>query len=168
MVCTHNILGEIMKRRTGMTIAIVVTVIAAVLACGGIVVAIAGSSNTAGRSAVQLAEPASGGASTPKSSPKPKLGLTVKAIKLTVKTTEKVCFGSAGCNVQYEIRAAIATGTTPGDCDVTYEVRGLDDAQVGTLHVTPNGRYTQDAYQAGQTPRASSRLTAVVTDIDCE
>jgi hypothetical protein len=157
-----------MKRRTLWIIAIAIFALAVLIACGGIVSAIAGSGDAAGRNAVQLAEPASGGASTPKPSPKPKLGLTTKTIKLTVKTTEKACFGSAGCNVQYEIRAAIATGTTPGDCEVTYEVRGLDDPQIGTLRVMPNGRYTQDSYQSGQTPRSSSKLTAVVTDIECE
>lgn len=91
--------------------------------------------------------------------------LTASDFKLTVKTTDKDCFGSAGCNVQYQIKAAI--GAPAQDCDVTYDVHGLQDQQTGTLTVHEDGTYDQESYQAGQTTSSSKKLTAVVTDVDC-
>lgn len=162
-----------MKRRTIWIVAAGLFLVGIIVLCAGMVGSISGSSQPDGHSAVQLARPQAesvpaGTKVTPKPSPTPSVGLTKSTIALTVKTTEKQCFGSAGCNVQYEIRAAIAVGVTPGDCEVTYEVRGLQDAQIGTLTVLPSGRYTQDSYQSGQTSRASSKLKAVVTDIECD
>lgn len=100
-------------------------------------------------------------------SAKPKATLGAANLKLTVKTTDKACFGSAGCNVQYSIRVAYDTATLPDECEITYQVDGLDDPQVGTLTLTSDGKYSQDNYQAGQTPRSSSKLTAKVTDVEC-
>jgi hypothetical protein len=166
------------KSRKGLwAIAIALLVLALLILCGGIVSIVTDGAKDDASRAVQLVDPAATGVgsapavkakSTPSPSPTPKLGLSKGDIRLTVKTTDKSCFGSAGCNVEYEIRASISAGVTPGECDVTYEVRGLEDAQIGTLHVTPDGRYTQDSWQSGQTPRSSSKLTAVVTEIECE
>lgn len=90
-------------------------------------------------------------------------------LSLTVKITEKACFGSAGCNVDYSIRVAKANplATLPEQCEVTYEVRGLEDPQVGTLTLANDGKYTQDDSQSGQTPRSSTKLTAKITDLEC-
>lgn len=98
---------------------------------------------------------------------------TVKApakptLALSTKTTKKSCFGSAGCLIEYQIVVTIkGSGKLPDSCDVTYEVRGLQDPQVGTLTLTDDGKYTQDSYQSGQTERSSSKLTVKMTDIEC-
>lgn len=89
-------------------------------------------------------------------------------IKLTVKTTKKDCFGSAGCNVEYTIKVSLAQGVdVPDSCDVTYMVRGLQDPQVGTLELTEDGKYSQDPFQFGQTKKSTDKLTATVTEVEC-
>lgn len=93
--------------------------------------------------------------------------LTASDLKLTVKTTKKDCFGSAGCNVEYQIKASIANGVQPGECDVTYQVNGLEDPQIGTLNVHSDGQYEQDGFQYGQTSSSSKKLTAKITEVDC-
>lgn len=89
-------------------------------------------------------------------------------VKLGVKITEKNCFGSAGCNVHYEITAAWPfTTMTPGECDVTYAMRGLEDEAVGTLRLRSDGTFSQDSFQYGQTPRSSTKVAAKVTEVSC-
>lgn len=91
--------------------------------------------------------------------------LTAADIRLTVHITKKDCFGSAGCNVEYQIKAAI--GVPAQECKVTYDVHGLEDTQTGTLDFHADGTYEQDSYQAGQTTSSSKKLTAKVTDVEC-
>lgn len=91
--------------------------------------------------------------------------MTVNDIKLTVHTTKKDCFGSAGCNVEYEIKAALSVH--PTECQVTYDVHGLEDTQTGTLQFHADGTFEQDSYQAGETSSSSKKLTAKVTEVDC-
>jgi hypothetical protein len=94
--------------------------------------------------------------------------LKAEDLKLTVKTTKKDCFGSAGCNVDYQIRLAVAEGTKlPDSCDVTYQVTGLEDPQTATLTLTSDGKYTQDDWQSGQTKHSNDILKAKVTEVEC-
>lgn len=92
--------------------------------------------------------------------------LTASDIQVTVKVKKKDCFGSAGCNVEYKIEAG-----WPDDgqyeCEVTYDVHGLEDTQTGTLDIHRDGTYEQDSYQAGETSSSKKKLTAKVTDVDC-
>jgi hypothetical protein len=87
--------------------------------------------------------------------------------RLTVKVTTKDCYGSIGCDVQYQIKAAISHTAKADECQVTYQVSGLEDAQIGTLAVHADGTYDQDSYQAGQISNSSKKLTAKVTEVDC-
>lgn len=103
-------------------------------------------------------------AATQSAAPKPAT-LAKADVHLTVKTKTKDCFGSAGCNVEYTITAAWSPDTV--ECDVTYEVHGLQDTQTGTLNLHADGTYEQDSYQFGQTSSSSRKLTAKVVDIDC-
>ncbi len=100
--------------------------------------------------------------------PKP-TGLKAADVKLSVKITDKQCFGSAGCNVQWEIKAGWPEGkVTRGDsCDVTYEVRGLTDAKIGTLTIRDDDQYLSDDFALGQTKRRSDKITARVTEVEC-
>jgi hypothetical protein len=96
--------------------------------------------------------------------------LTAADVKLAVKVTKKDCFGTAGCNVTYEIKVTTdKTRIQSGDrYEVTYTVKGLQDDQIGTLTLKDDGTYEQDSYQFGQTKTAAAKLTAVVTDVTKE
>ncbi len=87
--------------------------------------------------------------------------------RLTVRITKQDCFGSAGCNVEYQIHAALNNAVPAAECDVTYRVGGLDDRQIGTLTTHADGTYDQDSYQAGSTAHEGRKLTATVTAVDC-
>lgn len=92
--------------------------------------------------------------------------LTTTDIKLTVKITSKACFGSAGCNVEFTTQAA--TSATPSvACSVTYALHGLDDQQINTLTINPDGTYDHDETEFGSTARSSAKVTASVTAVDC-
>lgn len=93
--------------------------------------------------------------------------LTASDIELTVKIKKKDCFGSAGCNVEYTIKAAIGKDVDPQECEVTYDVHGLEDTQTGTLDFHADGTYEQDSFQYGDTTSSSKKLTAKITDVDC-
>lgn len=106
--------------------------------------------------------------------PAAKSTLTKDDVELSVKITDKQCFGSAGCNVQWEIKAAVdggknTTKVAPGDtCAVTYRMRGLEDTKVGTITVNDDGTYTNEDWSAfGQTKRSSAKVTAEVTEVEC-
>lgn len=86
--------------------------------------------------------------------------------KLTVKTTRKDCFGSAGCNIEYKIQAAWSVKITE-PCDVTYEVKGLEDSQTGTLRVLDDQQFEQDSWQFGSTTSSKKKLSAVATEVEC-
>lgn len=92
--------------------------------------------------------------------------LLASDIRLAVKTTKKDCYGSIGCSVDYSIRLTL-TSNFSGECDITYEVHGIEGTPVGTLELQSDGQYSQDGYQSGDTAKSSTKLTAKVTDVDC-
>jgi len=93
---------------------------------------------------------------------------TAKSLQLTVKTKSKECFGSAGCVVEFTIKASVAPGVRLAEsCDVTYEVHGLSQTQTHTLTVKSDKTYEQDAYQSGDTSGSDKKLTAKVTEVEC-
>jgi hypothetical protein len=87
--------------------------------------------------------------------------------KLTVKETERHCFGSAGCNVTFRVRVA-QTRPLVLDPDKTYEltyrIRGAEDSYTNTLELTG------DSYSADRDEEVSTasdvKLTAVVLDVE--
>jgi hypothetical protein len=92
---------------------------------------------------------------------------TASDFTITLKVKARDCFGDAGCNVTYEPQLTIvgAQVDQDGSYSITYEVRGgTDGAQVDTLEVD-GGQYTSSEGFA-QTARASSKLTAVITDVE--
>jgi hypothetical protein len=70
---------------------------------------------------------------------------TVNDIALRFIVKSKTCFGSAGCNIEYNV-GATWTGT-PGvkpndDYDIRYAVSGDESGpQIDTLTIHPNGKY---------------------------
>lgn len=114
--------------------------------------------------------PAVKGAPVPKAEPPKARALEAGDIKISVKTTRKQCFGSAGCSLQYKIEASVdldVLAATDKDWAVTYEVKGDEDGpQIGQLTLHPDGIYEQDSYQTASTTRNGVKLTAKVTDVE--
>ncbi|NED96425.1 hypothetical protein G1H11_14035 [Phytoactinopolyspora alkaliphila] len=91
---------------------------------------------------------------------------TVDDFELDVKTLEKQCFGSAGCNVTFRIE--VAYGGEPLDPDTTYEViyeiEGGDDPKINTLTITGDSYRVDETERIG-TPSSDSELVAIVTSV---
>lgn len=99
-------------------------------------------------------------------SPASQAQLTKADVELTVKIMSKECFGSAGCNVTYQVvLASRKEKLEPGaKYDITYDIKGLKDDQTGTLVLEGDGMYRQRE-QIGSTKSSKDKLTAVVTDV---
>lgn len=99
-----------------------------------------------------------------------KRALEAADVKLGVKITDKQCFGSAGCVLEYKVEVDVPVdllSASDRDWTVTYEVAGVTDGpQVATLTLHPDGTFEQDAYQSGQTPSRSTKLKAKATDVE--
>lgn len=92
---------------------------------------------------------------------------TVKDFAIALKIKSKECFGSAGCNVTYEPKLTIVGPKVDedGTYEITFEVRGGDDgAAIDTIEVD-GGQYSASEGLA-QTARQSSKLTAVITEME--
>lgn len=85
--------------------------------------------------------------------------------ELTVVTTEQSCYGSAGCNVSYEIDLAYI-GPRPLDPDdewtLIYEVRGGEETNIGNISVQGD-RYSEETDSISTPPNPT--LTAAVTTV---
>lgn len=94
--------------------------------------------------------------------------LTAAQIKLTIKITDKDCFGEAGCNVGYRVRAGWPKAEVGADetYEVTYRVTGPDGGgQIGTLTINGDGTFDGgDEYAS--VPRSSTVLKATVTEVE--
>lgn len=160
------------KSRRGLVIGL--SILVALFACvvGTVVIAASNAPTNRTPTFVGAADPG-----TFASDPAPAVtaaGVLTKAdVQLKLKITKKDCFGSAGCNVQYKIIAAISdTGRTvlarSDGWSLTYEVSGFDDGtQIGTLDLDTAGAYTQDSYLAGSTA-GQPHLKITVTDLDAK
>jgi hypothetical protein len=96
----------------------------------------------------------------------PAEGLAKADIKLTIKVVDKECFGDAGCNVGYRVRAAWPTRRLGHTYEITYKVTGpKDGAQIGTLTVLPDGTYT-GGEEFASTARSSTVLKPTVTEVE--
>lgn len=96
----------------------------------------------------------------------------VADFKLSLKITDKQCFGSAGCNVGFEV---VLVYTGPGvepssSWDVTYDITGAEDPYTATMTVTFDGsgqpsEYSQNDGAMVQTKKSSSKLVITVTAV---
>lgn len=95
--------------------------------------------------------------------------LKASDLDLTVKTTSKQCFGSAGCNVEYKVKVAFAIpdpGELAGTYDVTYKISGDESGPIiETLTVYPDGKYDVNEGYAS-TKSKYVKLVAKVTDVE--
>jgi hypothetical protein len=84
---------------------------------------------------------------------------------LSIRMLEKHCFGSAGCNVTFQVEVDY----DGPDLDpttaylLTYEVNGTEDTYLHTVRVV-DGRYTSQNHYAGTTS-SDVELTAAVVEI---
>lgn len=89
--------------------------------------------------------------------------------KITLKTTRKQCFGSAGCNVTVDPELTYA-GLLPPNPDktysITFEVRGgADGAIVQTMELTDQDQVSYRPVDLS-TNKSGDTLTAKVTDVE--
>jgi hypothetical protein len=90
-------------------------------------------------------EPSPTPSPTPTTNPEPPLQR--QDIELSLKTTEKQCFGSAGCLISVKIEVSVPAGIVAafppdGQWDVTYQITGDESGPIiGTLSIYGNGKY---------------------------
>lgn len=149
-----------------------------VLIVGGLIAALMGGSGTptASPSAPPLPQDRCGGGicqteaaeqvatQTPDAAYTPK----VKDFKLTAKITSKHCFGSAGCNVEFEPDLSYE-GSALLDEDVTwrltYEATGIEDGPlIGTVEVT--GPNYESNGELVETKSTKSKITLKITSLE--
>ena len=84
---------------------------------------------------------------------------------LTVRTLEKRCYGSAGCNVSFQIDAGWLGEFDPDTTyEVTYEIKGGDDPLINTLRVEGEQYWVDESEFIG-TPSSDAELTAHVLEV---
>lgn len=87
---------------------------------------------------------------------------------LTVVTIEKECFGSAGCNVTFDIDLSYIGPRSLDEDDswvLIYDVAGGEDPQTGSLELDGDGTYRVDQSQFISTASSGAVLTATVTAV---
>lgn len=86
--------------------------------------------------------------------------------KIGIRIRSKECFGSAGCNVIFQIDPQYVGSQSLGDgaYDVTYEVRGGSDTIINTFQID-GGSASFDEEEMADLRSAGVRLTAKVTDV---
>lgn len=88
---------------------------------------------------------------------------------IKLKVTEKECFGSAGCLIEYHIDVTYAGTESPDDAKtyrVTYQVSGVKDGPaINTFEITGD-QYTYDENESAQTASSTTKLKAKATDVE--
>jgi hypothetical protein len=86
---------------------------------------------------------------------------------LKAKITDKQCFGSAGCSLEFKIEVTYTGDPLDEDVtwQITYEATGVDDGPIiGTFELTGT-KYDQPT-EFASTKRKSDKITVKVTDIE--
>lgn len=93
--------------------------------------------------------------------------LTARNITLRVKITSQKCFGSAGCNVELEVRAGWPDGYA-GDWDVTYTVAipGGDDVTDTLTIYAETGKYDAASTAFVSTSHRVNNLKAKINSVE--
>lgn len=113
-------------------------------------------------------EPAEKPGPAPEPEPEPEFDEpTADDFELTVKTLEKACFGSAGCNVTFRIEVALVDPLASFDPDktyeLTYEITNSEDPYINTLTIQGDEYETQQEEFVGTA--SDVELKAVVTAV---
>jgi hypothetical protein len=96
------------------------------------------------------------------------VSLSPNDFTLKVRILQKECFGSAGCNITFQIKVAEYGG--PDDLGeqrfrVVYEVRGGEDGPQTNNLIFEGDSYSYDEEEMIQTSSSSRRLTAKVVEV---
>jgi hypothetical protein len=110
---------------------------------------------------------------SPQETPEPveAFSLTKQDIELELKTTERQCFGSAGCSVTVQVRASLDTATADalppeGQWDVTYAITGDESGPIiGTFALYGNGKYDVNE-EFLSTSSVNTPIRVKVTDVE--
>lgn len=93
--------------------------------------------------------------------------LAPRNLKIGLRTRQKECFGSAGCNVTVQIvpRYVGTQDVSTGSWEITYEIRGAEDGpQIETMTLE-HGTFSFPEEQSLQTRTSNDKLTAAVTEV---
>lgn len=132
------------------------------------VLVLAGCGNDAPATAQQAGAAAT---ETPGPTPEPTPEITPTPspsdYELRVKTLQKECFGSAGCNVSYTIRVTYSGTPLPEDAtySVTYKVTGGEDEVINTFEINGD-RATVAEEESVSTSSSGAKLRAKVTEVE--
>jgi hypothetical protein len=160
------------KRRTGRIVLFVV------LGLGGLFCAFIGLGALVGddpkTAAETAADAAAGAAGAPaaeadptETTPAPITTPALASLRLEPQIIDKQCFGSAGCNVEFEVDVAAGPVVPEGSIwRVTYEVTGVEDGPlVGTFELTDGGRYDRVS-ESVQTTSSKAKIKVKATRIE--
>ncbi|HHV20802.1 MAG TPA: hypothetical protein GXZ30_04585 [Propionibacterium sp.] len=108
-------------------------------------------------------QPATTTATTP--TPSPERTYSASDWTLQVEILRKQCFGSAGCNIRYQVEPVWAgSGAVPtGNTRLTYKVDGAESETIGTIEI--NGPKANVREESASTAEESDVLTATVTKL---
>lgn len=88
--------------------------------------------------------------------------------ELTLKITEKQCFGSAGCNVGTKVSVSYVgiedLEDLPSNIDITFDIKGGEDPYTATIEME-DGKYSPDTALI-QTKSSKSKLTVKITAVE--
>ncbi len=95
--------------------------------------------------------------------------LRASDVKLSLKTIDKECFGSAGCNLQVQVQAKHAGGygtfKSPDTWLVTYEITGGEDGPViGSFEISDSS-YDMNT-ESVSTRSSKVKLSVKVVDVE--
>jgi hypothetical protein len=95
--------------------------------------------------------------------------LAASDVKLSLKVTDKECFGSAGCNIVAQVRAQHRDGKGAFVSDstwlVTYEINGVEDGPViGSFEITGGEYDVNEEYLP--TKNSKSKPSIKVTSVE--
>lgn len=104
---------------------------------------------------------------TTKPAPEPGATPQVADFKLTARITDKKCFGSAGCNIDFKIEMDYLGSALSEDdtWEITYEVTGVEDGpMIGTLELT--GTTFTSSEESVSTTSSKKKIVIKVTSVD--
>lgn len=89
---------------------------------------------------------------------------------VSVRNTSKDCFGSAGCIIDYKVKASVKHGADldpDQSYDVTFDVRGDEDGPITGTFTVQNGEVSSyDLEGVASTGSSGTKLTVKVTNVD--
>lgn len=159
------------NRTNAIIIGSAAAVIAAVVATG-IVVVNSSDNDSSSPAAAKSSTPAGDAvtAAAEESEPEPTYSeLGVDSFSMTLRTTKRQCFGSAGCNVTVEPKLSYVGFTEDIDPDavyeITYEIRGDDSGPVIQTAELTDRTSLSFTPSLIQTASASTKVSVEITDV---